>query len=67
MNDWEREGGGRLPTLFLRSHSEVKFNRPKRAPAAVSSSSTVGEEAVKKFGNAKSISSDMYFGGPDQV
>merc|ERR1719167_2026432 len=41
-------------------------SKPKRAPAAVSSSSGGGEEAVKKFGNAKSISSDMYFCGPDQ-
>ena len=41
--------------------------RPKRAPAAVSSPSSAGEDAVKKFGNAKSISSDMYFGGADQV
>ena len=41
--------------------------RPKRTPSAVNSPSPVGEEAVKKFGNAKSISSDMYFGGPDQV
>ena len=43
------------------------FTRPKRAPAAVSSPSSAGEDAVKKFGNAKSISSDMYFGGADQV
>jgi len=41
-------------------------SKPKRTPSAVSSSSAGGEEAVKKFGNAKSISSDMYFGGPDQ-
>ena len=41
--------------------------RPKRTPSAVNSPSPAGEEAVKKFGNAKSISSDMYFGGPDQV
>ena len=33
----------------------------------MSSPSSAGEDAVKKFGNAKSISSDMYFGGPDQV
>merc|ERR1719495_3033760 len=41
-------------------------SKPKRAPAAVSSPSSAGEDAVKKFGNAKSISSDMYFGGADQ-
>ena len=33
----------------------------------MSSPSFAGEDAVKKFGNAKSISSDMYFGGADQV
>ena len=33
----------------------------------MSSPSSAGEDAVKKFGNAKSISSDMYFGGADQV
>merc|ERR1719266_1728162 len=41
-------------------------SKPKRTPSAVSSPSSAGEDAVKKFGNAKSISSDMYFGGPDQ-
>ena len=34
--------------------------RPKKAPAP---SSSAGTEAVNKFGNAKSISSDMFFGG----
>jgi len=40
-------------------------SKPKRAPTSVSSNPG-GEEAVKKFGNAKSISSDMFFGGQDQ-
>jgi hypothetical protein len=39
-------------------------SRPKRSPAPISSG-PVGAEAVNKFGNAKSISSDMYFGGDD--
>merc|ERR1719350_2391755 len=33
------------------------------APTAPISSGPVGAEAVNKFGNAKSISSDMFFGG----
>merc|ERR1719356_1705613 len=37
--------------------------RPKRSPAPVSSVSSTGAEAVNKFDNAKSISSDMFFGG----
>ena len=38
--------------------------RPKRSPAPVSSGpSSSSSEAVSKFGNAKSISSDMFFGG----
>merc|ERR1712202_55973 len=38
------------------------FNsKPKRSPAPISSG-PAGTEAVNKFGNAKSISSDMFFG-----
>eukprot|EP00092_Neocalanus_flemingeri_P034398 GFUD01037407.1.p1 GENE.GFUD01037407.1~~GFUD01037407.1.p1 ORF type:complete len:540 (+),score=207.18 GFUD01037407.1:53-1672(+) len=37
-------------------------SKPKRSPAPISSG-PVGAEAVNKFGNAKSISSDMFFGG----
>jgi len=66
---WEQDLNENVAKSALKSTSSWENNfesKPKRAPAAVSSSSTVGEEAVKKFGNAKSISSDMYFGGPDQ-
>jgi len=39
-------------------------SKPKRSPAPVSSGpSSSSSEAVSKFGNAKSISSDMFFGG----
>jgi ADP-ribosylation factor GTPase-activating protein 2/3 len=37
-------------------------SRPKKTPTPISSG-PVGAEAVNKFGNAKSISSDMFFGG----
>jgi len=36
-------------------------NKPKRSPAPISAG-PAGTEAVNKFGNAKSISSDMFFG-----
>jgi len=39
-------------------------SKPKKTPVA--SSEPVGVEATKKFGNAKSISSDMFFGGDNQ-
>jgi len=41
-------------------------SKPKRSPSSVTTSPVAGEDAVKKFGNAKSISSDMYFGDKDQ-
>merc|ERR1712055_53307 len=37
------------------------FDKPKKAASPVSSG-PAGVEAVSKFGNAKSISSDMFFG-----
>ena len=37
--------------------------RPKRPAAPISSGPSSTTEAVNKFGNAKSISSDMFFGG----
>lgn len=38
-------------------------SKPARTPAPPSSVTSSGSEAVSKFGNAKSISSDMFFGG----
>jgi len=66
---WEQDLNENVAKSASKSTSSWENNfdsKPKRAPSAVSSPSAVGEEAVKKFGNAKSISSDMYFGGPDQ-
>ena len=37
--------------------------RPKRPAAPISSGPSSSTDAVNKFGNAKSISSDMFFGG----
>ena len=42
---------------------ENNIFRPKRSPAPVSVGPASSAEAVSKFGNAKSISSDMFFGG----
>merc|ERR1712013_285310 len=66
---WEQDLNENLSKSASKSASSWENNydsKPKRAPAAVSSPSSAGEDAVKKFGNAKSISSDMYFGGADQ-
>ena len=46
-------------------HTLACTSRQKRSPAP--SSGPVGDDAAKKFGNAKSISSDMYFGDKDSV
>jgi hypothetical protein len=40
-----------------------KSTRPSRPAASGDYSSGVGDEAQKKFGNAKAISSDQFFGG----
>ena len=48
--------------------SMVFRSRPRKSSAAYTAApNTSGEEAVKKFGNAKSISSDMFFGNENQV
>jgi len=41
--------------------------RPRKPVAYSAAPNTSGEDAVKKFGNAKSISSDMFFGNENQV
>merc|ERR1719266_781723 len=66
---WEQDLNENVAKSASKSTSSWETNfesKPKRTPSAVNSPSPAGEEAVKKFGNAKSISSDMYFGGPDQ-
>jgi len=56
--DWD------FPPQPTRSEPEESSYRPPktREPSSMSSASN-DDEAQKKFGNAKSISSDMYFGG----
>ncbi len=41
--------------------------RPRKPVSYSAAPNTSGEDAVKKFGNAKSISSDMFFGNENQV
>ncbi len=41
--------------------------RPRKPVAYSAAPNTSGEDAVKKFGNAKSISSDMFFGNENQA
>jgi hypothetical protein len=43
------------------------YTRPRKGGAYTAAPNASGEEAVKKFGNAKSISSDMFFGNENQV
>merc|ERR1712133_78486 len=63
---WEQdlnENISKLPSSRSSNWDNDFDNKPKRSPAPVSSVSSTGAEAVNKFGNAKSISSDMFFGG----
>jgi len=64
-SSWEQdlnENVSKYPSKSTSSWSNDFDNKPKKtftpAPSAVG-----GSEAVSKFGNAKSISSDMFFGG----
>merc|ERR1711934_578664 len=54
---WEQDLNENVAKSASKSASSWENNfdsKPKRTPSAVSSPSAVGEEAVKKFGNAKS-------------
>merc|ERR1719348_1747497 len=58
---WEQDLNENLSKSSSKSSAwDNDFEKPKKTPAP---SSSAGTEAVNKFGNAKSISSDMFFGG----
>lgn len=66
---WEKDlNSNQKKTTTTASSWDNDFEKEKpRKPAAYSAApNTSGEDAVKKFGNAKSISSDMFFGNENQ-
>jgi len=65
-SSWEQdlnENVSKLPSSKSSNWDNNFDSKPKRSPAPVSVGPASGAGAVSKFGNAKSISSDMYFGG----
>ncbi|NWV41146.1 ARFG3 protein, partial [Grantiella picta] len=64
---WKKENNSRDIDILLTSKSTGFSDRPasRRKPEYEPSSNT--DEAQKKFGNVKAISSDMYFGRQDQA
>jgi len=63
---WEQDLNENVSNSASKTSSwDTDFDsKPKKTPAPISSG-PVGAEAVNKFGNAKSISSDMFFGGEE--
>ncbi|XP_009868695.1 PREDICTED: ADP-ribosylation factor GTPase-activating protein 3 [Apaloderma vittatum] len=64
---WEKENNSRDVDIMLNSKSTEFSDRPasRRKPEYEPSLNT--DEAQKKFGNVKAISSDMYFGRQDHA
>jgi len=62
---WEQDLNENVSKSASKSSSwDSDFDsKPKKSSPAPISSGPAGDEAVNKFGNAKSISSDMFFGG----
>jgi len=59
---WEQDLSENMSKSASKSSSwDNDFDKPKKAASPISSG-PAGVEAVSKFGNAKSISSDMFFG-----
>jgi len=69
LSAWEQDLNDNISKSSSKSSSawDNDFDsKPKKSPAVSSNTTSSAEDAVKKFGNAKSISSDMYFGGASQ-
>ncbi|XP_053833396.1 ADP-ribosylation factor GTPase-activating protein 3 isoform X1 [Vidua macroura] len=64
---WKKESNSKDTDILLTSKSTGFSDRPasRRKPEYEPSANT--DEAQKKFGNVKAISSDMYFGRQDQA
>merc|ERR1712112_445634 len=63
---WEQdlnENISKLPASRSSNWDNDFDSKPKRSPAPVSTGPSNSSEAGRKLGNAKSISSDMFFGG----
>jgi len=63
---WEQDLNENISSLSVSKSSnwDNDFDsKPKRSAPPVSSGPAASADAVNKFGNAKSISSDMFFGG----
>jgi len=68
LSAWEQDLNDNISKSASKSSSawDNDFESKPKKSSPVSSSGPAGDEATKKFGNAKSISSDMFFGGASQ-
>ncbi|XP_064022739.1 ADP-ribosylation factor GTPase-activating protein 3 isoform X2 [Pogoniulus pusillus] len=64
---WKKENNSRDVDIMLTSKSTGFSDRPASRRKPEYESSLITDEAQKKFGNVKAISSDMYFGKQDHA